>query len=139
MTLEFRIATGSNLPLYRQIGDQVRKAVANGSLVEGEQLPSVRALAELLVINPNTVARAYADLMHEGVLESQPGKGLFVAKRRQKFSKAERLRRLQQALEAFLQEIIFLDFSQHEIIEALQQQLAAIDATLDGRGQDGHD
>ena len=139
MTLEFRIATGSNLPIYRQIGDQVRKAVANGALVEGEQLPSVRALAELLVINPNTVARAYADLMHEGVLKSQPGKGLFVAKRQQKFSKAERLRRLEQALEVFLQEVLFLDFSQDEIIAALQQKLAEMDATLDSREQASHD
>lgn len=139
MTLEFRIATGSNLPIYRQIGDQVRKAVASGALVEGEQLPSVRALAELLVINPNTVARAYADLMHEGVLASQPGKGLFVAQRRQKFSKAERQRRLEQALEVLLQEVLFLDFSRAEIIEALQQKLNEMDATLDGKREGNHD
>ena len=64
-----------------------------------EQMPSVRALAEQLVINPNTVARTYADLIREGVLEAQKGKGVFVARRRAVFTKAERLRRLDAVLE----------------------------------------
>lgn len=135
VALEFRVATGSNTPIYRQISEQVRKGVAAGALAAGEQLPSVRALAELLVINPNTVARAYADLMHEGVLESQPGKGLFVAKRLQKFSKEERLRRLNQALEVFLQEVLFLDFTHQEILNALQHKLAEWDTSLNGKGR----
>jgi GntR family transcriptional regulator len=127
VALEFRVTTGSNIPIYRQIVDQVRKAIATGSLATGEQLPSVRALAEILVINPNTVARAYADLVHEGVLESQAGKGLFVAQRQQKFSRAERKRRLEQALEAFIHEVLFLDFSHQEIIELLQRKLNEIE------------
>ena len=126
MALEFIIVTGSNVPIYRQIVEQVRKAVATGELEAGKQLPSVRALAELLVINPNTVARAYNDLVHEGVLASQPGKGLFVAERIQKFSPEERLRRLDQALDMFLQEVLFLDFSPAEIRELLNQKLTAL-------------
>jgi GntR family transcriptional regulator len=127
LALEFRIATGSSAPLYRQIVEQVRKAVATGALTPGEQLPSVRALAELLVINPNTVARAYADLAREGILESQAGKGLFVASRRQMFSDEERRRRLEQAVEVFLSEIAFLDFSRAEILELLHDKLAALE------------
>ena len=127
MALEFRVTTGSNFPIYKQITDQIRKAIATGTLLPGEQLPSVRALAEILVINPNTVARAYGDLVQEGVLDSQVGKGLFVARRRQKYSRAERLRRLDAALEVFVHEVLFLDFKSEEIITALQRKLAAIE------------
>ncbi len=128
MALEFKIATGSNVPIYRQIVEQVRRAVAAGALEPGTQLPSVRALGELLVINPNTVARAYNDLVHEGVLASQPGKGLFVAERQQKFSTEERLRRLDQALDVFLHDVLFLDFTPTEIIELLSEKLAVLES-----------
>lgn len=115
------------MPIYRQLADQVRLAVAGGSLATGEQLPSVRALAEQLVINPNTVARSYAELVQEGVLESQAGKGLYVAPRQQKFSREERLRRLHQALDGFLNEVLFLDFASDEIIDLMQQKLTELD------------
>ena len=126
MALEFQIITGSSTPVYRQIVDQVRKAVASGAIDAGEQLPSVRVLAEHLVINPNTVARAYADLTRDGVLESQPGKGLFIAERRQVFSDDERRRRLDQAIETFLNDVVLLDFSQAEILNLLKQRLSEL-------------
>ena len=94
LALELQLVTGNSTPLYRQIIEQVRMAVATGALAPGEQLPSVRAVAERLVINPNTVARAYADLTRDGVIESQPGKGLYVAERRMLLSDEERVRRL---------------------------------------------
>lgn len=127
MALEFKIATGSDTPIYRQLADQVRRAVAAGSLSTGAQLPSVRALAEQLVINPNTVARSYAELVQEGVLESQAGKGLFVAARQQKFSREERLRRLHRALDGFLQEVLFLDFQSEEILVLMKEKLTQLD------------
>ena len=66
MNLNIAINTGSATPIYKQITDQVRLAVATGRLAVGDQLPSVRAMAEELVVNPNTVARAYTDLAREG-------------------------------------------------------------------------
>ena len=98
-------------------------AIAGGALQPGEQLPSVRALAELLVVNPNTVARAYNDLMSEGALESRPGKGVFVARRRQIFSKEERVRRLEAAVQTLVKEVALLGFSDEEILELLQAEL----------------
>lgn len=141
MALQFQIVTGSNVPVYRQIVDQVRQAVARGSLRAGDQLPSVRALAEQLVINPNTVARAYGDLTHEGIVESHPGKGLFIAERRQILSKKEQRRRLDQALEIFLNEIVLLDFSPEEIVELLNQKLADLNLRADAQReeQESHD
>src|SRR2546423_12294434 len=103
MGFDLSITTGNTVPIYRQIVDQVCRAVATGQLAPGEQVPSVRALAEQLVLNPNTVARTYADLIREGVLEAHKGKGVFVARRgrRPGYTKAERLRRVDATLEAF--------------------------------------
>jgi GntR family transcriptional regulator len=126
VALEFRVATGSNTPIHRQIADQIRIAVASGALETGEQLPSLRALAELLVINPNTVARVYGDLVKEGVLQSHPGRGLFVAPRVQKFSEQDRRRRLEEALDAFLTQVVFLDFSPAEVAEMVHQKLTEL-------------
>jgi GntR family transcriptional regulator len=121
------ITTGTNTPIYRQIIDQVRLAVATGVLVPGEAVPSVRALAEQLLINFNTVAKAYGELVRDGVLESLQGKGVFVAETRQDYSKGERLRRLSQAADAFVHEAVFLDFSAEEIREAVDSRLAELD------------
>jgi GntR family transcriptional regulator len=122
-----RITTGSGTPIYRQIVDQVRLAVAMGALSPGDAVPSVRGLAERLVINFNTVAKAYGELVRDGVLESLQSKGFFVAEKRQVYSKAERLRRLRQALDAFIREAVFLDFTDDEIRKAVDDKLAELD------------
>jgi GntR family transcriptional regulator len=122
------ITTGAGTPIYRQIVDQVRLGVATGALAPGDAMPSVRSLAERLVVNANTVARAYADLVRDGVLESHQGLGVFVAnKKRQVYSRSERLRRLQQALDAFVHEAVFLDFTAEEIRRAVDDKLADLD------------
>jgi GntR family transcriptional regulator len=75
----YQLNTSDDRPIYSQIGDQVKFAVAAGLLRPGEMVPSVRELARQLVVNPNTVARAYRDLQGEGLLESVRGTGLQVA------------------------------------------------------------
>jgi len=124
MSLEISISTGSTIPIYRQIADQICRAIATGHLVPGEQVPSVRALAEQLVLNPNTAGKAYAALIRDGVLEAQQGKGVFVARRRAVYTKAERLRRLDTSLEAFVNEGLHLGFSPDEMSEALERKLS---------------
>src|SRR5882724_8830738 len=123
MALEISISTGSVVPIWRQIADQVRRAVAPGEVVAGEQVPSVRALAEELVLNPNTVARVYAELIREGVLEAQKGKGVFVARRRAVYTKTEKLRRLEATLEGYVNEGVYLGFSGEELRAALERKL----------------
>src|SRR5438876_878882 len=105
-SFQINITTGASTPIYRQIVDQVRLAVATGALAAGHSLPSVRSLADRLRVNANTVARAYADLVRDGVLGSQQGRGYFVAEKRQVYSEAERLRRLRLAAETFIQEAV---------------------------------
>jgi GntR family transcriptional regulator len=124
---QIHITTGAGTPIYRQIVDQVRLAVATGALPAGHAMPSVRGLAERLVINANTVAKAYGELVRDGVLESQQSLGFFVAQKRQIYSKAERLRRLRQAVDTFVHEAVFLDFSNAEIQSAVDKRLAALE------------
>ena len=124
MRFPISIATGNPAPIYRQIVDQVRKAVGTGALKEGDQLPSVRAMAERLVINPNTVARAYMELSRDGIIDSQAGKGFFAAKKRAVFSDEERQRRFELALGAFVSEALTLDFSEEKILSEVRRRIA---------------
>ncbi len=121
------VTTGAGTPIYRQIVEQVRLAVATGALLAGRAMPSVRSLAERLLVNANTVVKAYAELVRDGVLESQQGLGFFVAEKRQIYSKAERLRRLRHAMDTFIHEAVVLDFTADEIRNAVDEKLAALD------------
>ena len=121
------VTTGAGTPIYRQIVEQVRLAAATGVLPPGEAVPSVRSLAERLLVNANTVVKAYGELVRDGVLESHHGLGYFVAEKRQVFSRAERQRRLQQAVETFVHEAVFLSFSPEEIRKAVDEKLDDLD------------
>jgi GntR family transcriptional regulator len=74
----FTVDPRSGVPLYLQLIEQVKRAVALGTLLPGEQLPTVKSLALDLTVNPNTVARAYRDLERDGIIETSPGRGSFV-------------------------------------------------------------
>jgi GntR family transcriptional regulator len=124
MPIVFNINTGSPTPIYKQITDQVCLAVAGGRLAVGEQLPSVRALAEDLVVNPNTVARAYADLTREGLIESRAGRGVFIVQKRKIYSRAEGWRRLEPLLDSLIGEAMLLDFTREELRAAFEERLA---------------
>jgi len=75
----FRIDSGSGVPIYRQLVEQVRREVMLGRLVPGDQLPTLREVVESLAINPNTVAKAYSELEHEGLVVRRQGTGTFIA------------------------------------------------------------
>jgi GntR family transcriptional regulator len=123
MTLKVVISTGSTTPIYKQIADQVRLGVANGKLAVEDQLPSVRTLAEELVLNPNTVARAYADLGREGLIESRSGRGVFVIRKRKVFTREEGRRRLEPLLDGLLGEAMAMDFTKDELKEMIERKL----------------
>jgi GntR family transcriptional regulator len=124
------ISTGSGIPIFRQVIDQIRLAVATGRLVPGEQLPSVRALAERLVVNPNTIAKAYAELAREKVIDARQGRGVFVAPPRQIYTPAERARRLSPLLDAVVNEGTSLGFTPDELIESVRQRLEKLAETV---------
>ena len=123
MSINIAINTGSNTPIYKQITDQVRLAVAAGRVAVEDQLPSVRALAEELVVNPNTVARAYAELAREGLLESRAGRGVFITRKRKVFAREEGRRRLEPLIDTLIGEAMVMDFTQQELREAFEKKL----------------
>jgi len=123
MPIAFHINPGSNTPIYQQLTEQVRLAVTTGRLQVGEQLPSVRALAEELVVNPNTVARAYSELLREGLLESRSGRGVFITPKRKIYSRAESRRRLDPLLQALISEALILNFTPEELRAVLDEKL----------------
>ena len=98
MRLHLNFASGK--PVYLQIVEQVRSAAASGSARAGDALPSVRALAEDLRVNRNTVAKAYAELEHQGVIETLAGKGCFIRDEVSPFRKDVRVKILTQDIDA---------------------------------------
>lgn len=124
--LRLQITTGSTVPIYKQIVDQMRQAVGSGKLSTGEAVLSVRALAKELLINPNTVAKAYSALVRDGLLESRQGRGYFVAQRREIYTRKERQRRLEEAMAPFLAEALTLGFEPEQIVEQVNKRLTKL-------------
>ena len=122
--MEFLIDTSSRLPIYRQLRGQFREAVARGVLRPEERLPSVRELSRTLVVNPNTIARVYTELEREGILNTRPGLGVFVAEPKTELTKRVRKERLQQQLDHFLTEAVHLGFSSEEVVSLVADRAA---------------
>ncbi|MCB1553882.1 MAG: GntR family transcriptional regulator [Xanthomonadales bacterium] len=124
--LAIQISVGDARPIVRQITDAVRLMISTGEAEQGDVLPSVRGLAQQLGVNPNTVAKAYAELTTEGWLESRQGLGLFVAPRRQRLSRGERLRRFDEAVQRFVVEVVPLQFSVDEIHARIDLEMRSL-------------
>jgi GntR family transcriptional regulator len=113
--MQYEIQSASRVPIYQQLVRQVREAIARGDLKAQEQLPSVRHLSRDLVVNPNTIARAYTELEREGLVNNRPGRGVFVAEPKDELNEEARHRRLLESLDHFLTEAVHLGFSQDEV------------------------
>lgn len=120
------IATGDRRSISRQIVDAIRMQITTGTLAPDARLPSVRGLAMQLTINPNTVAKAYGQLVAEGWLESRHGLGLFVAVRRQQLSEEERERRIDEAVDRFVDEVIAVQYPVDAAADRVAGALAAL-------------
>ncbi len=117
----FRLDPHSGVPVYRQLIDQVQAAVAAGVLAAGDQLPTVRQVAVDLVINPNTVLRAYREMEIRGTLDTQQGSGTFIADRKIEYSKGERERQLGQLVGEFVSRAGSAGFTVEQLVKALHE------------------
>jgi GntR family transcriptional regulator len=124
--LMIQVTTGDPRPLSKQIVDAIRMKIATAEIEPGDQLPSVRGLAQPLTINPNTVAKAYAELTSEGWLESRQGLGLYVAPPRKRLSREERDRRMDEAVQTFVHEVVALDYPPDRAIGKLERELRVL-------------
>jgi len=116
----FQLDLHSGVPVYRQVIDQVRGAIASGLLTAGDQLPTVRQLAVDLAINPNTVVRAYRELEFGGLLETHQGTGTFISAQKMKRADAERERQLAQIVADCVSRAGAAGFTVDELIEELR-------------------
>jgi GntR family transcriptional regulator len=114
--MQYHVNTGSRLPIYQQLAQQIREAIARGELEPEAGLPSVRQLSRELLVNPNTVARAYTELEREGLLVSRPGRGIYVAQPRNDLTRAARDQRLTEQLDRWLTGAVHLGYSADEVL-----------------------
>ena len=121
--MQFQCDSTARTPIYRQLMEQIREAVARGRLQDGERLPSVRQLSKELVVNPNTIARAYTELEREGVLNTRQGLGVFVAKPQASLKTEVRRRRLADIIDRLLTEAIHLGVSADELQNLISERM----------------
>jgi GntR family transcriptional regulator len=121
--MQFQIDLTSREPLYQQLINQLRAAIARGHLVPGDALPSLRQMSRDLVINPNTVARAYTELEREGVLYSRAGRGVFVAEPKADLKKSVRREKLVDGIDEVLTKAVHLGFTSDEVLALVADRL----------------
>jgi len=120
--VQIHISTSDGVPIYLQIVNQVKYLVASARLRPGEEMPPIRVLAEQLLINPNTVARAYLELERAGIVLKRHGSGTYIADSGSPLARKERLKILHQRADALLAEASHLGVELPEILDLLKQR-----------------
>jgi len=132
MFIELNFKSGK--PAYLQIAEQVKYAAASGALRGGDLLPSIRTLAERLRINRNTVAKAYSELEHEGVVEQRQGKGVFVSDGATPYAKPLRAAILTEAVDGVIVQAHHLQIGREQLLDLMRKRL---DEFEERRGREG--
>ena len=125
----FRPNPSLGVPIYLQLMEQVKHAIETGALRPGEQLPGIRPLAEELVINPNTVAKAYRELEHEGIIELRHGAGAFVSANARGKKLTDKLRAGQTAVASAVEKLRARGLTDEEIRRLFEAELAGLSRT----------
>jgi len=127
--LHFHIDPHSGVPVYRQMIDQFKYYVASGGFKPGEQLPSIRELAQSLAINPTTVVRVYTELERDGVIEMRHGKGAFVVGSARRITATERERALRRLARQLAVEAFQTGAAAGLVLKIVREELAELDAS----------
>ena len=120
--MQIHITSADGVPIYMQIINQVKHLAASGRLTPGDELPPIRVLAEQLVVNPNTVARAYLELERAGIVTKRHGSGTYLAEVRTSLSQRDKIRILTNRADALLTEARHLDVDLNEVIKLLRER-----------------
>ena len=124
--MNLRINFSSGVPIYLQLMEQIKHAVETGAIRAGEQLPTIRSVAEELTMNPNTVARAYRELEGEGIVEVRHGLGVFVAGQRSSAAKTAEIRKAGELLRSAVEKGMALDLSEAELRRVFEEELSRL-------------
>lgn len=133
--MRLHISTKDAVPIYQQIVTQIKHMVVSQRLRPGDEVPPIRVLAEQLLINPNTVARAYRDLEAAGLLVSRRGSGTRVSEKGSPLAHAERLSALTERVDGLLVEADHLDFTVEDVIELIRERNKLLGASERGNGK----
>ena len=127
--MQIHISTNDGVPIYVQIVNQVKYLVASGRLKAGDELPPIRVLADQLIVNPNTVARAYRELETAGLVEKRRTAGTYVSDQGSPLARRERVKILTERIDALLAEARQMDIAFDEVVKLVQQRDAAMQTT----------
>ena len=136
--MRFQLNFKSGKPVYLQVVDQVKAAAASGAVRRGEPLPSIRPLAETLRVNRNTVAKAYAELESQGVIETIAGKGCFVRSNTSPFRKEVRIELLTQEIDDAVVQAHHLQVGKPEFLRIADDRFDAFQQQRDRAAKPGH-
>jgi GntR family transcriptional regulator len=120
--VQIHISAGDGVPIYQQIVNQVKYLIASGRLEPGEEMPPIRVLAERLLVNPNTVARAYRELESAGVVEKRRTAGTYVSDTGSPLARRERLKIIAERVDALLAEARQLGIGVDELIALIARR-----------------
>ena len=124
MGLFFKLAPTTGQPLYLQLMQQIRHATETGALQDGDQLPSIRALADELIVSPNTIVKAYSELAHEGLLDLRHGAGAFACVKRRTRSLADRVQASRKQIHDLIERLRQDGLHEEEIRRAFEIEMA---------------
>src|SRR5947207_9597218 len=125
--MQLQISSADGVPIYQQIVNQVRHLIAAGRLQPGEELLPIRALAEQLTVNPNTVARAYLELERAGIVTKRHGSGTYVSEAHNPLPQREKIKILTRRADPLLTEARHLDVELTDVIKLLRERDAAME------------
>lgn len=120
--MQLHITTADGVPIYQQIVNQVKYLVASGRLSPGDEMPPIRVLAEQLIVNPNTVARAYRELETAGIVEKRRTAGTYVSEQGSPLARRERMKILTERVDALLAEARQMDVSFDDLVKLLEKR-----------------
>jgi GntR family transcriptional regulator len=128
--MHIHLSPADKVPIYLQIVNQVKYLVASGRLAPGEELPPIRVLAEQLLVNPNTVARAYRELETSGVVTKRRTAGTYVSDAGSPLARKERLRILTERVDALVAEAQQMQIDTDQLVALLRQRAANLQSRL---------
>ena len=127
--MQLHVSTDDGVPIYLQIVNQIKYLVASGRLTPGQELLPIRVLAERLLVNPNTVARAYRELEAAGIVEKRRTAGTYVSDQGSPLARRERIKILTQRIDALLAEAGQLDIAWEDVVKLIEQRHSAMQTT----------
>jgi GntR family transcriptional regulator len=124
--MQLHISTGDGVPIYLQIANQVKYLVAVGRLAVGDEIPPIRVLAHQLLVNPNTVARAYLELEREGIVQKRHGSGTYISSAGSPLARKERLKILSERVDALVVEARHFEVDPAELLQLVKERSQTI-------------